>query len=111
MKTLLLNTLLICGIAFGQSKDLSKKQALEGFKKSQYSGNYTFENAYKTAKCFKIKYKRLLKDMPIFQKNTTESPNGAIDFQFGGTENLFWMKEEELNKMPCFYLLKETDKK
>lgn len=34
MKTLLLTTLLICSIAFGQSKDLTKKQAFELYKKS-----------------------------------------------------------------------------
>ncbi|WP_407532940.1 hypothetical protein [Elizabethkingia anophelis] len=34
MKTLLLTTLLISGIAFGQSKDLTKKQAFDLYKKS-----------------------------------------------------------------------------
>lgn len=91
MKTLLLTTLLISGIAFGQSKDLTKKQAFELYKKSnvRIALGYKlsdFKNWYESGELTKETLilnslnKKDLKELVKYQECAVQSaPNLAIE--------------------------------
>lgn len=90
-KLLLLSSLSAFSFGFSQSKDLTKKQALEAFKNSEVRKFHNikiseFEKIYNTAKCVKKSYADKehfeealkLKTMPIFKKLSKEETSKRL---------------------------------
>jgi len=110
----LLTCLSMFSLSFGQSKDLTKKQAYEAFKNSvirkrDHIPLSKFEFYYKQAKCVKENYgdkdnypnSTLLRKMPIFNNKTKdEGGNGSI-FSYYGYYLDLPKKDDFGNKTTC----------
>jgi len=88
-KLLLVTSILTFSLSFSQSKDLTKKQALEAYKNSEISKIQNvdikdFEINYKAAKCLSKAYNIKLKDMPLFKKKLSEKEKTYSDLEING---------------------------
>ena len=111
MKNLLLLTCLsMFSLSFSQSKDLTKKEALQAFKNSELRKEMKitvskFELYYKQAKCNQ-KYhlpekEKSLRNMPIFQKKLDENYSSTGLFPEFGIDYTLPAKDENGNKVKC----------
>jgi len=124
-KLLLVTSVLTFSLSFSQSKDLTKKQALEAYKKSDVRKQNNlkisdFEKIYKTATCIKKTYSDKenlsndfnLRSMPIFNNKEKEKVNNCApkaEFCIYGVE--MWIlagsTDEESKKLKteenCFF--------